>query len=535
MQKILNNSLIKFVIFLTFLLILYKSINSVELDETRQLLVTIFTTKYYDLFSSFIFILTFLLGIFFILSGLLAKSRIYQLIFIFLIFITYFFDAVFLKAQGRGIQIPTIWLLQAEAGVFLSDFGLFKLLSAYTKPILEAFFRAILVTASLVLLSKLTTRYRFGVITTCSSFIIFILSYFATAINNGSIFLVPSIIKIPVLFLYVMLNQNYSGPRDDIYFKPTNSGLNKVVLIIDESVRGDYFSLNGYTKDTTPYLKNFKNIENFRIVPATSNCSWSSDLLMRVGTKLEKLPDIEQSSMKAPSIFQYAKANGYYTAFVDAQVDAAGGYMLEAEEIRYIDSINKISSHLNNGNTYKNDRIMAEKLVSLLKKHEKIFVIFNKQGTHLPYNLMYPEEEKFPEYLESDYEKAIYWAVDGFFKEYLDEFLKLNAQIIYTSDHGQSFEDAKSGVAHCDWVTPVASQANVPLILFGADSSFNFDANYSYSQFQVFPTLLRLLGYNQKFISKDYEVDLSQDGKHLRYFVAGNIFGEFGFKKVIFD
>ena len=51
---------------------------------------------------------------------------------------------------------------------------------------------------------------------------------------------------------------------------------NKIVMIMDESVRGDYISLNDATHDTTPFLKTLENLINFGVAISSGNCSHTS-------------------------------------------------------------------------------------------------------------------------------------------------------------------------------------------------------------------------------------------------------------------
>ena len=48
---------------------------------------------------------------------------------------------------------------------------------------------------------------------------------------------------------------------------------NKIVMIMDESVRGDYLSLNDATHNTTPFLKATDHLVNFGVAISGGNCS----------------------------------------------------------------------------------------------------------------------------------------------------------------------------------------------------------------------------------------------------------------------
>src|SRR5262249_18224535 len=56
---------------------------------------------------------------------------------------------------------------------------------------------------------------------------------------------------------------------------------NKIVMIMDESVRGDYLSLNGAVYNTTPFLKATDHLVNFGVASSGANCSIISRTMFR--------------------------------------------------------------------------------------------------------------------------------------------------------------------------------------------------------------------------------------------------------------
>ena len=58
------------------------------------------------------------------------------------------------------------------------------------------------------------------------------------------------------------------------YHGPLATSLRQVILIVDESVRADYISLNNPSRDTTPFLVSKRNdIANFGVAISAANCS----------------------------------------------------------------------------------------------------------------------------------------------------------------------------------------------------------------------------------------------------------------------
>ena len=78
--------------------------------------------------------------------------------------------------------------------------------------------------------------------------------------------------------------------------------------------------------------------------------------------------------------------------------------------------------------------------------------------------------------------------------------------MFYTSDHGQNLldEGANTTLTHCssDYGMPV-SQGEVPLFILGQNVSTRFPVSDErlYSQYQIFPTILSLMGYGQEVTS----------------------------------
>ena len=66
---------------------------------------------------------------------------------------------------------------------------------------------------------------------------------------------------------------------------------NKIVMIMDESVRGDYVSFNDATHNTTPFLRTTDNLVNFGVAISSGNCSHISRTIFRFGMRQSDLPN----------------------------------------------------------------------------------------------------------------------------------------------------------------------------------------------------------------------------------------------------
>ena len=93
---------------------------------------------------------------------------------------------------------------------------------------------------------------------------------------------------------------------------------NKIVMIMDESVRGDYVLFNDATHNTTPFLRTTHNLVNFGVAISSGNCSHISRTIFRFGMRQSDLPDEWGKGLNRPTVWQFAHRAGYKTVHVDA-------------------------------------------------------------------------------------------------------------------------------------------------------------------------------------------------------------------------
>jgi len=126
-----------------------------------------------------------------------------------------------------------------------------------------------------------------------------------------------------------------------------------IVLIIDESVRADHLGVNGYARQTTPHLSSLSTeralFHNWGIAVAGATCSELSNGLILTGLPIE--PDSPSKIRKAPTLFQYAKAVGYETYYLDAQTTVFWNGLSE-NDIVYIDHLYRANQFGDNPMVY---------------------------------------------------------------------------------------------------------------------------------------------------------------------------------------
>ncbi|HEX5507131.1 MAG TPA: sulfatase-like hydrolase/transferase, partial [Pseudolabrys sp.] len=293
-----------------------------------------------------------------------------------------------------------------------------------------------------------------------------------------------------------------------------------VIMLVDESVRGDYIDWtpgNPYT----PVLASLKSkIVNFGPASSGGNCSHYSNAILRFGASREHLG---RQVLTNPTVWQYAKKAGFRTVYIDAQAafNRNPGKLqnfMTAEETRDIDSFNALDEKI--APPALDDRLL-DIVLQALKSDKPVFVYANKNGAHFPYDNGYPASASVfrPTMTESgkdttqtrvnSFRNVVKWSVDRFFKRLFQEAVLKDTVIIYTSDHGQNFNPAR--LSHCTVEDPDPREGLVPLFVITDNDALRArfaaaaEASRGHaSHFSIVPTVLQLMGYSREDVDKMY-------------------------------
>jgi len=295
---------------------------------------------------------------------------------------------------------------------------------------------------------------------------------------------------------------------------------NNIVVIVDESVRGDHFSLNGYDRKTTPLLDDLAAkgaLHNWGIAAAASTGSRFTYSALTTGLTPDDFPDAADfKATTFPTIFQYAKAMNYTTYFFDGQM--VGYWGDNEEDKKYIDSWSGVIdvSEGRGFEPYDLDSLIARKVKTIIDGSKGNFIFIFKHGSHIPYQSNFPKDREVwqPSYsavnkyaipssheLESvrnAYDNSILYNVNSFFDELIDDYAKIpnDTVILYTGDHGQSlFVNGRSSHGG-----KTKAEATVPLFMIGKVAMI--DTGYKASHANVFPTILDLISYPEELREK---------------------------------
>ncbi|SEM52795.1 Phosphoethanolamine transferase for glucans (OPG), alkaline phosphatase superfamily [Pseudomonas sp. ok272] len=344
------------------------------------------------------------------------------------------------------------------------------------------------------------------------------------------------------LFTYESLH-NTVGPREPVRLARVDQpGGHDIVLVIDESVSGNYLDINtafgahSNLKEARPGLAIF----NFGYAAAIANCSADTNVTLRYGGTRS---DYMRINSTQPSIWQYAKKAGLRTVYIDAQ--RTGGNLqnlMTNLERKDIDQFVQFDS------TAVRDRDMAaaQKLIEVLNDGVPTLVVINKVGAHFPVHDKYPDDfmayrPALPrgQFLEvSDtglrdgfngqpddwlryrnaYKNTLLWNVGEFFNRVFAQADLRNTTLIYTSDHGQDLhERGNPGLdTHCG-SDPVEEEGLVPLVVIQGSGVHTIDWQAALagnkdrsSHYNIFPTLLQLMGYDLAAIEPVYGKPLTE-------------------------
>jgi len=477
------------------------------------------------IFKGLVFLGTYLLSIMLFWMLINLKSSKLFLTSIFIVFITQSAD-LFTQLLGSNNGFTFAYYSLA-----FNEKQHYEYLSAYADKILLAMLFSLAIVALLYIIrEKLTTKFiekKYFIIMLIVT--LYTVYYGAKRIDVFKLMAYPSTIKIP-LIAYKYHTDGFSRPAIDVKLDKSIQTINEkkyknIIWIIDESITGTYLSLNGYEKKTTPYLeelnKNSLSMQNFGVVNSVSNCSGESNLYLRAGMNPLFHTDIAKDMYDLPTIYQYAQRAGYKTWLFDAQTKK--GFLQDYLTLYDMEDINHFETFDIDTPKLKRDRLVLNSLSKILNDKENKnnnFIVVVKYGSHVPYSLAYEKNQtiftpamttsygrtnlKNRDKLINTYSNAIHFTVDEYLKELVAKIDFSQNIVFYTSDHGQNILETpkQTLITHCNGDYVVKNEVSVPLIIFTENAKEKFPVNKqnAYSQFQIFPTTLKLLGYDNSLV-----------------------------------
>lgn len=483
---------------------------------------------------------------FFLLAALLASSRIkstpLRCLWGALFFLSYVLNDSFYAITGDFFNYSSFIMLVESAG-FMSE-----AVTQYVNPLAVSVAKGLVLLAGIVIKprpEKLPFRLSSGVVQSVAPIAgIALLSVAMIGRGGYGSGGLPGAFP-PLSFGSLLIYENLTrGSKErrgvDLPRRTINTGRD-IVLIIDESIRGDYLDINSPAgvhsglKDPPGSL----SVLNYGLAAAISNGSPGSNACLRYGGTREDYVTYIESM---PSIWQYAKRAGYTTVYIDAQ--RTGGKLqnlMTRVERRSIDRF----IQFDDVPIVQRDMAVADVLAELNQNSTMDLVVANKVGAHFPISDKYPDEfsvfkpetprgvSKYKDVTDmglarsgfagewnlykNSYKNTLLWNVGRFFDRVLKELDFKKAVVLYTSDHGQGFhERGNPGLSTHDSPNPMIEEGLVPLVVItdGAGGSAGLKENLEYntnraSDYAIFPTLLILMGYDPAAVRQRYGPSLA--------------------------
>jgi glucan phosphoethanolaminetransferase (alkaline phosphatase superfamily) len=310
-----------------------------------------------------------------------------------------------------------------------------------------------------------------------------------------------------------------------------------IVFIVDESIRGDHLSLNGYSRPTTPYLEQLQRegvLYNWQDSASTATASLHSNTLLLTG--INHLADASQDTRKMPTIFAYAKAMGYRVSLLDVQMNTR--WLMQPDDYALVDEW-LTEQDFSHGPEYDMDLEAARWIEAKLNSSTGNFIWINKMGAHFPYASRYPPDaalwqpalesveydpDKSTELVNS-YDNAVTYNLKNFFQTLVQPEILEHTVFVYTSDHGQTLSENGE-----TWpqTGPTRNEAIIPMLII-SDRPLSVDTAFKASHQNLFATMLDLMQVPDSSRAYPYSPSLLQataSASQPRFYIVGDILSD---------
>jgi glucan phosphoethanolaminetransferase (alkaline phosphatase superfamily) len=311
---------------------------------------------------------------------------------------------------------------------------------------------------------------------------------------------------------------SYRGPRKTVYPSSDQAPVNNIIFIVDESVRCDHLSLNGYARPTTPLLDELqKSGSLYNWGPSASNGTSSLNANLMLITGIKELPDVDQNIWKQPTIFQYAKSARYNTFLIDVQMNKL--WQMRESDLNFVDHWYRPDDFTGGVAEQDIDLAAAKIIRKTVENSTGNFIWINKMGLHFPYPTRFPKSKavwqpvlqsdsydyRKKEELINSYDNGLTYNLDNFFRILIGpDGLPDGTILVYTSDHGQTLSENGESWPHSG---NTRNEACVPLFII-SPKQLHLDTAYKASHANIFPTLLDLMQVPEKNRIYPYAISL---------------------------
>ena len=290
------------------------------------------------------------------------------------------------------------------------------------------------------------------------------------------------------------------------------------IFVVGEAARADHFELNGYTKDTNPLLKKYKDIVSLKeFYSCGTETAVSVPCMFSDLTKSNYKDKIAKNRSSLIDILHYA---GVRVLWIDNNSDSKGVAV-------------RIKSYKNIKGSCSGecrDIQMLKGLDEFVKEPKTTFIVLHQMGSHGPkYYKRYPKEfEKFKpvcktnqlqectkEEIKNAYDNTIVYT--DYFLDRVIKFLKKHKDryrvaMWYSADHGESLGEGGvylHGLPY--FIAPDAQKHPASILWFDKDFGVPFDKikaleNKKLSQDYIFSTILKVMDVNTTLYNKELDM-----------------------------
>jgi glucan phosphoethanolaminetransferase (alkaline phosphatase superfamily) len=285
---------------------------------------------------------------------------------------------------------------------------------------------------------------------------------------------------------------------------PTDK-LPNIIYIVGESLTLSHMGIYGYKRDTTPQLAQLE--KNQQLIKYNNALSIGTHTRLSVPYMLVGIEGIDPKGRiyQTPSVFNYAKARGYATAFISAQ-DTRWGHIKDLFVDNDVDyfwhgvRMNKNTSvHKGADDMRVLNEIVLPYIDKVSQQKTPFFLVLQMDGSHYPYAMHSTQSHK--KFLPEDKPNSINAYDNTVVKtdDYLSKLIKKmrkqypSSWVFYSADHGQGLGGKAGKFNH----NPHLNTIHNPLLISAPKSMMAplaRNQNAPISQADIVPSILDIIG-----------------------------------------
>ena len=311
----------------------------------------------------------------------------------------------------------------------------------------------------------------------------------------------------------------------DAKIPPSDEDRELIIVVVGETARADHFSLNGYERQTNPYLEK-EDVISFKNFWA---CGTSTSISVPcMFSMFDRSNYSKEKANSTENVLDVLQRSGVNVIWLDNNSDSKGVALRVPYESYKTADKNLVCD------VECRDIGMLENLQQYIDEHPDgdIFIVLHQMGNHGPaYFKRYPEtfeqftpacqtnqlEDCTQEEVINAYDNAILYT--DYFLSRTIALLKNNTNsfesaLFYVSDHGESLGENNLFLHGLPYFFAPDSQTNVPVIMWlGGEirnevdfASLKKNINNKYSHDNIFHTLLGLMEVQTSLYKKDMDL-----------------------------